>query len=271
MRYGFVIPGGDVPEIVDIAVEIEQAGWDGVFVAEGVYGTDAWVALGAMAARTSRVMLGTLLTPPSRRRPWKLASETATLDRLSRGRAVLSVGLGAIDTGFGAVGEATDRKVRAQLMDEGMEVVERLWSGKPFKYKGEHYQVKWGNTWSYTPYERTRVPVWVVALWGASKTVDRALRWDGILPAKKDASGAFVMVTADDVRELAEYAARNRTREGPFDIVIEGMTLKGPEEAQEKVAAYAEAGATWWMESMWDAPGGMKTVMKRIRQGPPKI
>ena len=270
MRYGFVIPGGDVPEIVDIAVEIEQAGWDGVFVAELVYGTDAWVALGAMAARTSRVMLGTLLTPPSRRRPWKLASETATLDRLSKGRAVLSVGLGAIDTGFGAVGEATDRKVRAQLMDEGLEVMERLWAGKPFKYDGEHYHIDWNNAWSYTPYEEARVPVWVVALWGSPKTVDRAMRWDGILPAKKGVDGSFGAVTPEDVREIAEYAAKNRAREGPFDIVIEGVTPGGPGKAEEKVAPFAEAGATWWVESIWDTPG-IKTVMKRIRQGPPKI
>jgi hypothetical protein len=184
---------------------------------------------------------------------------------------VLSVGLGAIDTGFDAVGEATDRKTRAELMDEGLELMERFWSGKPFRHKGQHYQVKWGNSWSYTPYEKARVPVWVVALWGAQKTVDRALRWDGILPAKKEVDGSWGMVTPEDVRELAHYAARNRTQEGPFDIVIEGMTLNGPQEAQEKVAPYAAAGATWWIESMWDAPGGMKAVMKRIRQGPPGV
>lgn len=271
MRYGFVIPGGDVPEIVDIAVEIEQSGWDAVFVAEGVYGTDAWVTLGAMAARTNRVMLGTLLTPPSRRRPWKLASETATLDRLSKGRAVLTVGLGAIDTGFAQVGEATDRKVRAQLLDEGLEVMERLWSGKPFKYDGEHYHVNWDNSWSYTPHEKRRVPVWVVAAWGRAKSVERALRWDGIVPAKIEADGSFGAVTPGEVREIADYAARNRTQDTPFDIVIEGITPANLEAAREKVAPFAEAGATWWIESMWDVPGGMKAVMKRIKSGPPQI
>src|SRR5215210_1665136 len=151
MQYGFVIPGGDVPEIVDVAQEIEDAGWDGVFVADGVYGTDPWVSLGAMAARTERVRLGTLLTPVARRRPWKLASETATLDRLSNGRAILSVGLGAIDTGFDSVGEATDRKVRGELLDEGLELLARFWSGQPFSYHGKHYNVEWGTDWSYKP------------------------------------------------------------------------------------------------------------------------
>lgn len=270
MRFGFVIPGGDVPDIIDTAVEIEQAGWDGVFVAEYLYGTDAWVSLGAMAVRTERVMLGTLLTPPSRRRPWKLASELATLDRLSRGRALLTAGLGALDTGFAAVGEATDRKVRAQLMDEGLEIMERLWSGKPFKFAGEHYKINWNNQGSYTPYEKSRVPIWAVAAWGRPKSVARALRWDGIVPAGMEADGSFRAVTPDEVKAIAAHAVENRSRPGPFDIVIEGTTPVDPQGARDKVAPYAEAGATWWIESMWEAPN-FKSVMKRIKAGPPKI
>lgn len=269
MRHGFVIPGGDVPEIVDVAVEIEQAGWDAVFVAEGVYGTDAWVSLGAMAARTSRVLLGTLLTPLSRRRPWKLASEAATLDRLSRGRAVLTVGLGALNTGFPQVGEATGRKERAELLDEGLDVMERLWAGKPFKYEGQHYQVDWDNTWSYTPYEKARVPIWVVAAWGRPKSVERAMRWDGIVPAKMEADGSFGSIRAEEVRDIAVHAAQHH--EGPFDIVLEGVTPNDSGDAAAKVKPFAEAGATWWIESMWDVPGGMEAVMKRIRQGPPGV
>lgn len=270
MKYGFVIPGGDVPEIVEVAVEIEKAGWDGVFVAETVYGTDAWVTLGAMAARTERVVLGTLLTPVSRRRPWKLASEAATLDKLSRGRAVISVGLGAIDTGFDEVGEETDRKARAELLDEGLEVMEQLWTGKAFRYEGKHYRVDWKNRWTYSPYERARVPVWSVALVGSRRTVDRALRWDGILPAKREADGSYVSLTPEDVAGVREYVKENRTQEGAFDIVIEGVTPLDKEGAREKVAPLAEAGATWWIESMWDTPGA-KAVMDRIAAGPPRI
>jgi alkanesulfonate monooxygenase SsuD/methylene tetrahydromethanopterin reductase-like flavin-dependent oxidoreductase (luciferase family) len=268
MQYGFVIPGSDVPEIVDIAQEIEDAGWDGVFVAEGVYGTDAWVTLGAMAERTKRVRLGTLLTPPSRRRPWKLASEVATLDRLSGGRAVLSVGLGALDTGFPQVGEATDRKVRAELMDEGLEVMERLWQGTPFTYEGKHYKIDWDNSWSYTPLQKPRVPVWVVAAWTRPRSLERALRWDGILPAKMTPEG-FGELTPEDVREIAALVARYRKADTPFDIVIEGVTPGDPQEAAAKVAPFAAAGATWWIESMWEAPGGMQQVRERISQGPP--
>src|SRR6476660_5624663 len=105
MRYGFVLPSGDAADAADLAAEAEAAGWDGFFVWEPVWGVDAWVSLTAAAMLTDKIRLGTMITPVSRMRPWKLASETATLDRLSNGRLILSVGLGAIDTGFIQFGE----------------------------------------------------------------------------------------------------------------------------------------------------------------------
>ena len=100
-----MVPWGDAADVADLAAAAEDAGWDGLFVWEPVWGVDAWVSLGLAAARTSRIRLGTLLTPPSRRRPWELASQVATVDRLSGGRVNLSVGLGAPDTGMQAFGE----------------------------------------------------------------------------------------------------------------------------------------------------------------------
>jgi len=100
MKFGFVLPRGDARTAADFAQEAEAAGWDGFFVWEPMYGIDAWVALTAAAMRTERIRLGTLLSPVSRMRPWKLASEAATLDNLSGGRVIISVGLGALDTGF---------------------------------------------------------------------------------------------------------------------------------------------------------------------------
>src|SRR6478736_936145 len=108
LRFGVILPGGTAPEQLELAVLAEQAGWDGVYVWEAGYGVDAWSLLAAMAARTSRVRLGTMLTPLPWRRPWKLASQVATLDQLSNGRAILAVGVGAVDTGLGNTGEAVD-------------------------------------------------------------------------------------------------------------------------------------------------------------------
>jgi alkanesulfonate monooxygenase SsuD/methylene tetrahydromethanopterin reductase-like flavin-dependent oxidoreductase (luciferase family) len=92
MKYGFVLPYGDAHTTADLAYEAEAAGWDGFFVWEAIWGIDAWVALTAAAMRTERIRLGTMLTPLSRMRPWKLVSETAPLDNLSKqGQGVQSL------------------------------------------------------------------------------------------------------------------------------------------------------------------------------------
>ena len=142
MRYGFIIPGGGVRDIVELGREAEAAGWDGVFYWDGMcYDPprpmyDPWVVMAAMAMRTERVRIGALVTALSRRRPWKVARETATLDHLSGGRLVLPVGLGwAEDLGFARAGEATDRREKAELLDESQEIITGLWGGGPFSYE----------------------------------------------------------------------------------------------------------------------------------------
>jgi alkanesulfonate monooxygenase SsuD/methylene tetrahydromethanopterin reductase-like flavin-dependent oxidoreductase (luciferase family) len=222
--------------------------------------------------KTERVRLGTLLTPVSRRRPWKLASELATLDRLSHGRAVLCAGLGATDTGFESVGEATDRKTRSQLLDEGLELLTLFWNGKHFKYKGEHYKINWNVGWLYTPVQQPRVPIWVVGAWPREASMRRPLRYDGVLAAKMTGPGAFEQPTPDDIRAIKAFVDENRTETTPFEIIVEGVT---PGDDAGRTAAilqpYAEAGVTWWIESMWDVPGGMKAVRRRIKQGAPGV
>ena len=183
MRYGFIIPGGDVRTIAELAYEAEAAGWDGVFIPDCICivnendpnsvmpGFDPWVTLAAMAMRTERVLLGTMLTPVSRRRPWKLAREVATLDQLSNGRMILPVGLGALeDVGFTRVGEAIDRKVRAQLLDEGLAILAGLLSGRPFSFSGEHYQIQ-EMTFLPPPVQSPRIPIWVVGAWPRMKSI----------------------------------------------------------------------------------------------------
>src|SRR3982751_4603222 len=98
MKYGFILPGGTAREQLEQAVLAEQAGWDGVFVWEAAYGVDPWGLLCAVAAKTERIRLGTMLTPLPWRRPWKVASQVVTLDQLSGGRATLAVGVGATET-----------------------------------------------------------------------------------------------------------------------------------------------------------------------------
>ncbi|HUP27001.1 MAG TPA: LLM class flavin-dependent oxidoreductase [Chloroflexia bacterium] len=282
MQYGFVIPGGDIHSIAELAQEAEEAGWDGVFIPDCILieahadpafiGFDPWVVLAAMAMRTERVKLGTMLTAISRRRPWKLARETTTLDQLSNGRVILSVGLGALDdAGFGKVGEATDRKTRAELMDEGLDILAGLWSGKPFSYDGKHYKIE-EMTFVPTPVQHPRIPVWVVGAWPVERSMRRVLKWDGLLPTKRQENGQFGGVTPEDIRVMKQYIEETRSDATPFDIIWEGETPgDNADQAAALVGPFAEAGATWWLESMWNSPDGLRSVRQRIEQGPPKV
>src|SRR5438067_5249886 len=138
MLTGFVLPGGSATEQLDQAVLAERSGWDGVFVWEAAYGVDAWSLLAAMAARTERIRLGTLLTPLPWRRPWKVASQVATLDQLSGGRAILAVGVGAATTDLPDTTEATGLRERAELMDEGIDLIRTRWQGGT-RHHGQHH------------------------------------------------------------------------------------------------------------------------------------
>ena len=277
MKYGFIIPRGDVDTIVAMAIEAEEAGWDGIFYWDGIYIEsmgemyDPWVVLAAIALRTQHVRIGAVLTPPSRRRPWKLARETVTVDHLSHGRLVLPVGLGALDDGgFSKVGEVTDRKVRAQLLDEGLEILTGLWSGQSFSFHGRHYHVD-EMTFLPPPVQKPRIPIWVVGAWPRTKSMQRVLRYDGLLPTKINPDGSGGEVTPDDIRAMKAYIAEHRTQTTPFDIVWEGETPGDDyNEARDIIKPYVDAGITWWMESRWSIED-IDVVRTRIRQGPPRI
>ncbi|HLX58047.1 MAG TPA: LLM class flavin-dependent oxidoreductase [Ktedonobacteraceae bacterium] len=282
MRCGVTLPNVDYDArvITDLAVDAEEAGWDGVFVWDVLnmrnqVTHDPWMILAAIAARTTRIRFGTLITPLSRRRPWKLARETVTLDHLSNGRFILPIGLGVIDDGgFSKVGEELDRKKRAQMLDESLDILNGLWSGKPFSYDGEHYHIQ-EMTFLPTPVQSPRIPIWVVGAWQRKKSMQRTLRYDGIIPAKMLDDGSFADMTPDDLRAMKLYIDEQRTLTTPYDIVIENET---PGDDAEKAAAVihplAEAGMTWWLEAVWKTPeteGGAEGMRKRIKQGPPRV
>jgi hypothetical protein len=272
MKYGFVLPAGDARTAANVAYAAEQAGWDGFFVWEPVWGIDAWVALAAAAMQTERIRLGTLLTPLSRMRPWKLASETVTLDHLSNGRVILSVGLGAVDTGFAAFGEVTDRKTRAELLDEGLAILTGLWRGQPFNYNGKHYSIKETNfSPPPPPVQQPRIPIWVVGAWPRLKSMRRVVRYDGLLPMMLDEDGTARAPTPDDIRVMKAFVEAHRTETTPFDIILEGETPGDHhEQAGAIIRRWADAGVTWWIEALWSA-ADLERVRTRVQQGPPGL
>src|SRR5258708_1383122 len=232
MQHGLELPnmcpGGNVQVLVQLACLAEEAGWDGVFLEDYIIhhaATDAptfdpWVVLTAIALRTERVRLGTTITPLSRRRPWKLAREAVTLDHLSNGRLILGVGIGDRgDPGFAQVGEITDAKQRARMLDEALDVLVGLWSGQPFSYRGEHYQVR-DVTFLPRPMQQPRIPIWVGGSWPHKGPVQRAARWDGIVPYKDTHGRGWQDMTPDDVQALkAEISSQ---RSASFEIMLCG-------------------------------------------------
>jgi len=271
MKFGFVLPYGDARTAAEFAYQAEQAGWDGFFVWEPVWGIDAWVSLTAAAMRTSRIRLGTLLTPIARMRPWKLASETATLDNLSGGRVILSVGLGATDTGYAAFGEITDRRLRAELMDEGLEILTGLWKGQPFRFHGKHYQVEESHFYPPPPpVQQPRIPIWIVGGYPFEKSMQRALRYDGLLPLRLDPINRKIEeMTPAGLSEIIQYVRERR--EAPYEIIWEGRTPgDDPAQAIEIVRPWVEAGATWWIEALWGEDNPAR-LLERIQQGPPPL
>jgi alkanesulfonate monooxygenase SsuD/methylene tetrahydromethanopterin reductase-like flavin-dependent oxidoreductase (luciferase family) len=267
VKSGIIVTSGDPRAAAELAAEAEAAGWDGVFywdgVAIGATDTyDPWVVMAAMAMRTERVTLGAIVTPPSRRRPWKLARETMTLDRLSNGRLVLPVGLGAIDdAAFGNVGEPTDARTRAELLDESLEILVGLWSGEPYAHEGRHY--RFGQmTFRPTPVQLPRIPIWVVGAWPHERSMRRTLRYDGVV-AQVDG--------ADGIAEIAGWVAHERSAasaERPFEIVAQGTTPPDPRRAAQIVGPFAAAGATWWIDADWEG-ATVESIRERIQAGPP--
>ncbi|HEX5190578.1 MAG TPA: LLM class flavin-dependent oxidoreductase [Streptosporangiaceae bacterium] len=273
MRCGAVLPGGTATEQVEMGVLAERAGWDGVFTWEAAYGVDPWTVLAAIAARTSRVKLGTMLTPLPWRRPWKVASQVATLDQISRGRAILAVGVGATDTNLPDTGEETGIRARAELLDEGIDLIRALWEGKG-SYDGRRYRYHSGRFDLVTAVRpvQDRIPIWVVGVWPARKSMRRVLRCDGLIPQFSDAADEAAW--PDLVRAATTWLAEKGARRD-LDVIADGETPAGdPAAAAARAADWARAGCTWWLETRWgvqeDLAERISAMRERLEAGPPR-
>jgi alkanesulfonate monooxygenase SsuD/methylene tetrahydromethanopterin reductase-like flavin-dependent oxidoreductase (luciferase family) len=264
VKYAVNVPNfGDYgyPTILaDLASDAETAGWDGFFIWDHISGPTEWrvpmgdamvpiahapyvdpcVALSAIATRTENIRLGALVTAVARRRPWKLARETVSLDHLSKGRLVVRVGLGGTHTEFAGFGEDADPVVRSRKLDEGLDVLTGLWTGKPFNYSGDYYTVE-ETVFRPPPIQSPRIPLWVACFWPNKKPLRRAARYDGVVPGVADWTKKL---TPDDVKQVVTYIARRRRDPRPFDVVIGGQTPAMPKRAATVVQPYIAAGAT---------------------------
>jgi alkanesulfonate monooxygenase SsuD/methylene tetrahydromethanopterin reductase-like flavin-dependent oxidoreductase (luciferase family) len=279
MKYGINVPNfgefGDPRSLADLAHEAEAAGWDGFFVwdglhpsypAEAVPMTDVWIALTAAAMTTQRMRLGPMLTPLARRRPWKVARETVALDVLSGGRLILGVGLGEPPMEFSTFGEDADPRVRGDKLDEGLAVLTGLWSGKPFSFDGRYYTVR-DALFAPPPLQQPRIPIWVGGTWPNRRPFRRAARFDGVFPLL---AGTFTSPSADQLREVVAFVHEHRDAPARLEVIVGGSTPGGNAgRAAAIVAAYAEAGMTWWHEDYDQGRRSLEDMRARVRQGPP--
>ncbi len=263
MRHAVFLPPvgplADVRALMDLACGAEEHGWDGFFVWDHVLRpagepaeiADPWVALAAVAAVTSRIRIGPMVTPIVRRRPQKLARETVTLDHLSRGRLVLGMGLGVDSAGeLSGFDEPTDARERGDILDEGLDLLGALWSGEIVHHRGPFF-VADGVAFFPRPFQRPRIPVWLAARGDARRPVRRAARWDGLFPIEVD---------LDRFGRMVDLVVEARGDLDSFDIAVRA-------DPGVDLAAFAARGATWALTRL-DPGVTVAAVAAMIGRGP---
>lgn len=273
LRCGLYLPPfgplADPAALVDLARRAEIAGWDGVFLWEHVLGggpievVDPWVTLGAMACATNRVLLGTMVSPLPRRRPWVLARQAGTVSRLSNGRCVLGVGLGTDENGdFSRFGDESNLATRAGMTDEALRVIDAVWSGKATEHHGRHYHADLPEGVA----EPHRIPVWVAGQLPEVRSAHRAARRDGVMLIGPSQEPEPEQIAA----AVQTLRANGLSEERPFDIAVAGNASHAWEEPKHvDLAGLAEAGATWLMESLihYDP---LEMTLGVVDAGPPR-
>ncbi|MEV8452459.1 LLM class flavin-dependent oxidoreductase [Streptomyces sp. NPDC052095] len=289
MRFSVNIPNfgdfADPRNVATVAAAAEQSGWDGLFVWDHVlhrrhqgrpFG-DPWMLLTAAALATSTIRLGTLLAPVPRYRPQQLARQVATLDGLSGGRTVFAAGLGGpVEDEYRSFGDTAEPSVLAERLDEGLELLRRLWSGAPVTHHGRHYEVRDVALLPATV-QQPSPPVWIGGFWPNRAPMRRAARWDGVVPLFETARHGQVP-DVSEVRELFAYVrgqrAAGHTAGRPFEFVLGGATPPDPAGARDVIGPLRDAGATWWDERQPQSGPDLdrlEPVLRRIEAGPPVI
>ncbi|QIG39480.1 LLM class flavin-dependent oxidoreductase [Microbacterium sp. 4R-513] len=268
---------GDATVLAELAIRAEHAGWDGFFLWDHLLfcefdlnaHADPWIALTAVAGATSRITIGTLVTPLARRRPWELARQTVTLQNYSNGRLVLGVGLGdPTEWDFRFFGDPTDARIRAEMLDEGLEILTGLWSGSKFSFRGKHYSLE---PMTFLPAPASPIPIWVGGAWPNRRPFQRAARYQGVVPLGGTVAGP------DELRQVVDCIRAHRESDAPFDVVASGRT-EHDEASRDLIDGYS-AVATWWLEDLsplrfgldWPAladPWDVEALTARIDAGP---
>ena len=239
MRFGLVVSNigsfSKPANVVRLAEEAEAVGWEALLLWDHLAWVwdgppaDPWTTLGAVAVRTERLLLGTAVTPIPRRRPQVLALQVATLDELSGGRAILGAGLGGNRKEFEEFGESFDTERRWHLLEDGLGQIRDLWSG---------------------PLGPREIPIWI----GGNSARARRLAADHDAWLPDSTSLEEMTMMPDEIRDDSQR-----------EIAVMGYSAPGEPALHD---AYAQAGTTWWLESLHDRRGTFEELLDRVAAGP---
>ncbi len=267
--------GATYDELLTVARATERLGFDAFFRSDhylrigpgdpGPGSTDAWVTLAALARETSRVKLGTLVTPVTFRLPGPLAVSVAQVDQMSGGRVELGLGTGWFDAEHDAYGiPFPPIGERFEMLEEQLKIITGLWTAtEPFSFEGGHYRVV-DSPGLPKPVQRPRPPI-IMGGFGAKRTPRLAARFadeynvpfralDDTGPAYRrvleacEAAGrdSIVLSAAQTVCAGADDAeiARRARAIGQDEAELRAIGLAGtPAEILDKVGRFAELGA----------------------------
>jgi alkanesulfonate monooxygenase SsuD/methylene tetrahydromethanopterin reductase-like flavin-dependent oxidoreductase (luciferase family) len=265
----------DIKVLVDLAVDAEKAGWDAVFLwdhvnlifegfGQGGHHADPWITLALMAERTESVLLGTSITPVARRRPVKLAREILSLHQLVGERFVFGAGSGVFPSEFDDVGDESDLKLRAEMLDEGLQLLQELWSGEDVDHQGKHYHVK---SPTFAP-GGADISIWLAATWPNLKPLRRAAKYDGAFVVNHD---FITLLNPQEVVEITKYIRQHRDSDAPFNLSIGANTTDDRQADLDHAEAIEEAGANWWLDGSSPAVESLEVLRARVRRGPPGV
>lgn len=292
MKFGLYCPTfGDYSDpryLVELAQLAESSGWNGFFIwdhilltGSGLPVADATTTLAAIAASTNKINFGPMVTPVPRRRPWKLAKELITLDHLSKGRLILGAGIGSPDWEYTLFGEDPSLQIRAEKLNEGLEIIAKMCAGNRFSHSGNQYTVLEEEVGPGSV-QKPRIPTWIAGTYGNKAPFRRAARWDGVFPLKMDVdelrkpsdsvrNWPSTWMSTTQLAEVVDYIKKRRGSLNGFEVACSGSTLGDSDSvASEKAQEFEESGATWWLEWILDAPNLVDKYEELIKKGPPR-
>lgn len=279
LRYGLYLPNfgkqASARMYVELAKEAEKNGWNGFFLWDHILEWDKHIPLfdtysilAAIAVNTKSIRVGTSVSPLPRYKPWNLARRIATIDHLSAGRMILGVGLGVEESSdYRRFGESPEPRVLAEKLDESLEIIAGLCTGRKFSYhSGRHYKIERETTFLPPPVQKPRIPIWTGGNWPNKGPFRRAAKWDGIIPLKAPGK----LLQPSDLKEIMAFVSEQRNDMNNFDVAVIGWTAgKDARRDSDKISSFAKAGATWWLESLYTKRDSEEKLFERIRAGPP--